>query len=459
MNGNQAMTYGGSWLPATIGRQSVRESGSANSLTFTGVWLLLAGLAVTLSGIKAARFSIGGLLLQPYLVPIGLAFPFVLLLRITKFPVGPLIGWMVFAVSYAIASIGPATEMMSPLNENIKVLAAIISIVTVALLVRSRTDFIFGAAGLVASMAILAFRGLQSDDELAADKLIDVANKNSYSIYALPAVLLVLYIVLRFDWKNVAFKRFWFWIPMLVCAGLASYGILSGGNRSGYLGLAFIVFELFVYSLLSPRFKVIGRASAWILITAATAGVITMLIWRQATTEFERRYEQTVEGTQSDQLRLDIVAASLRLAMENPLSGKTPQALPYEIGRRLGAKYQEGGAIDTHNVFAHLLGGCGFLCVGSLFAVAVMLLFWRPKLPRGILPSAGFYDARNLLRMMLLLWALRGMFTREILYNPGFCMGIGLAIGLCIVEAGLSRAATSPLGESRGRTIQPMLTA
>jgi hypothetical protein len=308
-------------------------------------------------------------------------------------------------------------------------------------------------------MAILAFRGLQSEDELAADKLIDVANKNSYSIYALPAVLLALYIVLRFDWKNVAFKRFWFWIPLLICAGLASYGILAGGNRSGYLGLAFIVFELFVYSLLSPRFKIVGRASAWIVVAAATASVVGILIWRQATSEFERRYEQTVEGTQSDRLRLDIAMTSLKLAMENPISGKTPQQLPYEIGRRLAATYHEGGAIDTHNVFAHLLGGCGFFCIGSLFAIAGMLMFWRPKLPQGVPLTAGFYDARNLLRMMLLLWALRGLFTREILYNPGFCMGIGLAIGLCIVEAGVSRGVAAQPGDSRGRTIRPMLSA
>lgn len=151
---------------------------------------------------------------------------------------------------------------------------------------------------------------------------------------------------------------------------------------------------------------------------------------------------------------------SLKLAMENPISGKTPQQLPYEIGRRLAAQYQEGGAIDTHNVFAHLLGGTGFVCFASLFAIAGMLMFWKPKLPPGMQLGAGFYDARNLLRMMLLLWALRGLFTREILYNPGFCMGIGLAIGLCIVEAGLAEASSALRpGESRGRTLRPMLTA
>jgi hypothetical protein len=72
--------------------------------------------------------------------------------------------------------------------------------------------------------------------------------------------------------------------------------------------------------------------------------------------------------------------------------------------------------------------------------------------------GAGFYDARNLLRLMLMLWALRGLFTREILYNPGFCMGIGLAIGLCIVEVGASLEPTGTnSSDPRGRMLTPML--
>ena len=107
----------------------------------------LGGSSSDSVGHQGARFSIGGLLLQPYLVPIGLAFPFVLLRRITKFPVGPLIGWMVFVGIYAIASIGPATEMMDPLSENIKVLSAIISIVHGCAVGAESHGFIFGAAG------------------------------------------------------------------------------------------------------------------------------------------------------------------------------------------------------------------------------------------------------------------------------------------------------------------------
>jgi hypothetical protein len=450
---NQVATIGPQWLSTLATRRHTKAAEQANSLTLTGVWLLLIGLLIGLSGLRSFRPSIGGLLLQPYLIPIGLAFPFVLLLRSGKFPVGPLISAIVFAAMYALASFRGATAVMDPISEDIKVFTAIVAVFTVAMLVRSRVDFIFGAMGLCASVAALGLRGLE--DENVGERLIDVANKNSYSIYALPAVLLAGYIVLRFDWKRVAFKR-WVWLPMLACAGLAAYAILTGGNRSGYLGLAFIVLELFIYSLLNPRFKIVGRAFAWILVGAATAAVVGVLVWRQATEAFERRFEQTVEGTQSDRLRMDILTTSLQIGLENPVAGVSPQQLSIEIGQRLYSKYHDP-AIDPHNVFAHLIGGTGLPCSLALLATAAALWFWRPKLRPGMQLGAPFFDARNLLRMMMLLWSLRGLFTREILYNPGFCIAIGLAIGLCIVEAEASVEPIDAPNGSPNRMARPML--
>jgi hypothetical protein len=36
--------------------------------------------------------------------------------------------------------------------------------------------------------------------------------------------------------------------------------------------------------------------------------------------------------------------------------------------------------------------------------------------------------------MVILLFAVRGMFTREVLYSPGFAAAFGLAIGLAMIE-------------------------
>jgi hypothetical protein len=37
------------------------------------------------------------------------------------------------------------------------------------------------------------------------------------------------------------------------------------------------------------------------------------------------------------------------------------------------------------------------------------------------------------MRMLIILWVVRGTFSREILYNPAFCIAIGLTIGLCLL--------------------------
>ena len=147
MNANQLSVDRPPWLSVIDARRRARAFDQANSLTLTGVWLLLIGLSIGLSGFRSFRPSIGGLLLHPDLILIGLAFPFVLLTRAGKYPLGPLIGGIVFVGMYTFASIGPATPYMDPISETIKVLSALMTIFTVGLLVRSRSDFVFARHG------------------------------------------------------------------------------------------------------------------------------------------------------------------------------------------------------------------------------------------------------------------------------------------------------------------------
>ena len=155
MNVNPVMPHNSPWL-ALGQRNRLKVNEQANSLTTTGVWLLLIGAMVVMSGLAEFRIHVGSLRLQPYLIPIGLAFPFVALFRISKFPQSVLLALIVFAGIYGFVSIGPATLFMNPLAENVKLLSAIMAIFTVALLVRSRADFVFGAAGLALAVGLLA---------------------------------------------------------------------------------------------------------------------------------------------------------------------------------------------------------------------------------------------------------------------------------------------------------------
>ncbi len=298
-------------------------------------------------------------------------------------------------------------------------------------------------------MALLSFRGVEEEG-----LVIESTNKNGVSIYALPAVLIAIYVILRTDWKHLWLRRL-LWPVLLGCIGLTSYIMLTNENRSGYVGLALIVMLMFVYVAFTPRFRVVGRTWGFILLGVLTASTIGILIGLQATKAFERRLEQTEEGIQSDRLRVDLFWTSFQIGLENPILGRSPQQLPYELGRRLSS-YGEP-MIDTHNVFAHLIGGAGVICTLAFILAALAFWFWRPPGMRRGQGPPGFYDARNFLRMTLVLFAVRGLFSREVLYNPSFCMAIGLAIGLCIVEGeAAKRGAQQPPQVPFGQVPQPL---
>jgi hypothetical protein len=79
---------------------------------------------------------------------------------------------------------------------------------------------------------------------------------------------------------------------------------------------------------------------------------------------------------------------------------------------------------------------------------------WSPFSP-GEWPRQGrldpLYEARNLCRMMIVLWVIRGMFTREILYNPAFNVGLGLCIGLLILAMTSRKSSAAPAAASGPR--------
>jgi hypothetical protein len=107
--------------------------------------------------------------------------------------------------------------------------------------------------------------------------------------------------------------------------------------------------------------------------------------------------------------------------------------LPFEIGRRLSLRHNYQ-VLEAHNIFAHLFAASGVLCLGALFAVGWTMYAWKPR-GGGKVGGADdpLRDALRLMRMMVVLWFVRGNFTRDILFNPSFNIGLGLAIGLCML--------------------------
>jgi hypothetical protein len=103
--------------------------------------------------------------------------------------------------------------------------------------------------------------------------------------------------------------------------------------------------------------------------------------------------------------------------------GASPDGVHSELPRRLDLSF---GMIDTHNVFGYIVGGFGLITTTAFFALGYSL--WRRH--RAV-PSES---AHVLLRYLLILWVVRGSFSREVLYAPAFFIAFGVVFGLCLRE-------------------------
>ncbi len=423
-------------LPLQVPAHARRKISIAG-LSINGVLLFAASFLIIGSGFRAMRPEIMGLLLHPYLVPIALAFPFVVMSRIGEFPVRMGAALLTFIAIYYFSILAGGGIV---LGEVFKIASGAVTIVTCALLVQRRGDFVAGALGLCIAVGILAVVGLQSDAATTGE-VMDASNRNAYSLYALPPILLGGFICLRLPstplWIKLVFVFF-------ILAALAA--IFMGANRSGYLGAVLIALMLFW-----------NRRGKGLLLVGFIAGVL--VIWMSQygdTTVLDQRMRKTVEGNSSDNYRVEIAFTCLEIGLSNPVVGVSPQNLPAEIGRRTQLNFRHDN-INSHNVFAHVFGGSGVFCAAALTAVAATMWYWKPR--NGVAVSGKddpLYDARSLIRMLVVLWAVRGCFTNDILYSPSFNIAFGLCIGFCVLaetarEAEIATGADRALATTRTR--------
>jgi O-Antigen ligase len=398
-------------------RMRARGKASISGLTLNGVLLFVVSILVLASGYASMRPKVMGLSLHPYLVPLALAFPFVMLARLGQFPAHVLAALLVFTGMYSFSVLGGKGIA---LGEIFKMCSGVATLVICALLVRRRGDFVAGALGLSIAIALLAVRGLQ-EDKFAGVEVMEGANKNSYSLFALPAMLMAGYITTRMRKVSVFIKGL-----LIACTVPALAATFLSANRSGYLGAVVIGFMLFW-----------DRRGRGMLIVGAVAG--GMVIWMANfadTRVFDERMKQTMEGNDSDDTRVAILGACLQIVSENPILGVSPSEVGFEIGRRVQVGHGHHlNYLDSHNVFAHIIAASGLICFVGLLAMGYTL--WNLKPADGRKFTGQDDPARHaltLMRMMLALWVVRGMFTREILYNPACNIALGLCIGLFIAS-------------------------
>jgi hypothetical protein len=410
---------------------SIRTRLAHAGLSMTGVVLLGITLSVMGSGSMSFRPEIFGLAVHPYLIPVAVAFPLVVLARIGEFPPRILAALVVFSSIYCFSVLSGAGMSLS---EILKMVSTPVTIIVCALLVRRQGDFVAAVLGLTIAVAFMAVRAFGEPERAEGLQIMQgVANKNSYSMYALPIMLLVGYICLHMRSTPLAVKGLLVagTIPMIVA-------IFMSGNRSGYLGVILVGLMLFWNR----------RGKGLLLVGAIAAIVVVALLQFGRTDVLEDRLKVTVEGYHSDTVRQELVLVCLQIGLENPIIGVSPQVLPFEIGRR--AKTFHQGVGEAHNVFAHIIGGSGLICMAALVFLGWSLCSWKVQTGKGVNTRQDpLREARRLMRMLVFLWVVRGMFSAEILFNPSFNMAIGLAIGHCL----LVRKAQFAEGAARGKSV------
>jgi hypothetical protein len=291
-----------------------------------------------------------------------------------------------------------------------------ITLVIVAVSVKSFDDFVAGAIGLGLCAALLCLRGLlRGPSSFGSINPIDGAQKNAFSLFFLPGLTLCLYLVFS-ELLPLHRKTLLAAIIALIFAGVA-----LSKNRSGWLSAGLIV--LLVFSNNRNRIRI----AAFIAIVAGLAFVVADI----ATQEIEGyNYERdTINAAQSDQLRMELIAHALTIGFQNPLLGISPTRLTKQLGKIESVGLQ---SIDCHNLTGYLIGGSGLFTFGAfcLFAYAM----WRvPKrfLMRTTDPFA--IQCARILSTMVVVWIVRAQFQEDVLFSSTFTIGLGLSIGLCVI--------------------------
>jgi len=380
--------------------------------------LFVVGLSLAGSGFSMLRFQFMGLSVHPYLVVVGAFFPILAVTRLHFIPSQLLMEMFGFAALYFATTIPGGVSA----GEGIKMFTGVATIITMAMLVRSWKDFTAGTLGMCIGIGVLAIRGLESDTAGTAMgvEAMDATNRNAYSLYALPVLLLGTYVIIRGKPDTIITK-------VLIGGSIlvSALAIILSLNRSGWLGLGII-------ALMMMREKSL-KAAFVLAIIGGIVGALILTLYSSDAVETRMRGTQTSKS--SDSLRWSLFVSGMQIGFENPLIGVSPQELPFELARRLGSPE---AYVSPHNMYAHVAGGSGLVALALLLHIGYVLATRRPSRPLHPAALISFKDGRKIMRLLLVLWFIRAMFTNEIIYSPGFCMAIGLALGLELSSESIS---------------------
>lgn len=380
--------------------------------------LLLSLVSIAGSAWESLRIPLGPLAVHPFMVPAALLFVGVALPRLTRFPANFRLAAVIFFLFYVISTI---PQRDGQLSEAIKLGAFLATMMAVAAAIAVLGDAKLGVLGLCIGVAIMAAKGLLAGGEgiQGVNPLGDLANKNAYSVYALPAIALGGFYLL--EERGSRLSR----LVIGACCLLTAWAIFASGNRSGWIGVALIVV------LLGMRSRGVQTRLVLGMLVIAGYFLVTRITGTEA---IDHRVEQTQQGYRGDESREELFRAAMDIGLENPILGVSPQGLQRELARRLHSMSPQ---LDPHNTFTHLFAGSGLVTLGAFFFLGWTICTRRPaRRTQDLSPRARL--ALSLLRLLVVVFVVRGMFSRELIYNPAVAAAFGVAMGMAL-HAGLWR--------------------
>lgn len=383
-----------------------------DKISSNAYWAGLVSLLFVLSTTVQYRVVIAGLFVHAYLLVMPFAI-FIGKIKLDNIPKHTYKLITYFFVFYCLANI-PNQNILS---EPIKMGASLATMLFFAQSVKTDKDFEFVSYGFIICAIYVAYKaiGLKSDDSVnlsGVNGLEGLGNKNAQSLYTLPGLLLACISLLRkYEEKKI--------IQVALYGGaifVLLIGLVLSANRSGWLG-AVIIFGFMVIRM--------GVSFRTILIGCVFVMMGYFAVINFAADLVEHKINKTTDGYSSDTKRQDLIYHSMMLGFEYPILGLGLDRLKKELDQRIQSDHDHG-LIDPHNIYGYLLGGCGFFTFGYFFAFFKKMLYPIKKMslksPKGI----AYNNSRILLLGIMVLFLIRGLFTREILYSPNFMGCIGL---------------------------------
>lgn len=386
-----------------------------NQVSTQGIVGAIFSFSLVLSFFKELRIPVAGILVHPYLV---LLFPLALLGNLNIFQQKREIQYALFFYAFAFS----LSQMLAfNIGEVLKIFAGIFIFFYFAKVVRTEEDFKLVASGFIFTAIYLSIQiitlGLSGNANILAgvDALdgTGIGNKNSQSQYILPGFFFICYLFAK-SLKVNYFESFLWGISILVVI----VGVAYTGNRSGYLGL------ILVLTILVVHFKVSFATIALVLIFGLAG---SYLLDNFAAEVVERKLQQTTEGKKGDSYRQVLFIQSILIGLENPVFGLGLKGLGRELAARVAP---EEPALDPHNLYGYLLGGGGVI-VFIIFSRFIYLLFvniflYAKLKSRYLFNKFQDHNFTIWAAGFIVLFLVRSLFTRELIYSPHFMGAMGL---------------------------------